>query len=399
MKDMTDCASADIGGWPRASVLQWAREQAAYEPEEAAESLNVSPEVIRAWEEGLEHPDIKTIQRLSLLYDLPFSYFFLESPQAEIPLRDYRGVPAERRARLSRETKLALREFRRLLRVAQNLQEITGSPILLEMGEVYPNEDPEQVAKREATKFGITRELRETWSSKEEAYHTWRRAIEALGIFVFSLRMPSLECRGAAIRATANAMGILVNQNDAPAARSFTLLHEYYHLMVKSDRELAVCDQFPGDDETSANRFAASVLLPEDEFSELLKEKKLDSYRTKWADATLSDLAGPFAVSRDVIAIRLEHLGFAPAGLYRQKRQHWDEIFRAGGGFGRRGKGKRELSREKLGDRFLDLALLAVGKGILHPIDAALYMGEVRGGKTPWVIRAKDIEGWMEQQG
>ena len=142
------------GKWANLSILRWAREQAAYEPEEVAKSLDISLETLRAWEKDLKHPDIDAIRQLSLLRNLPFSYFFLEVPPEEPPVGDYRGVPRERRAKLSRETQLALREFRRLSRLARTLQEVTGPSILLEIGKAYRNENREQVAKREAKKLG-----------------------------------------------------------------------------------------------------------------------------------------------------------------------------------------------------------------------------------------------------
>ena len=46
-----------------------------------------------------------------------------------------------------------------------------------------------------------------------------------------------------------------------------------------------VCDQFPGDTESFSNRFAASVLVPEDEFLEILKDKKRAGIKTgaRWS--------------------------------------------------------------------------------------------------------------------
>jgi Zn-dependent peptidase ImmA (M78 family) len=381
--------------WANPLILEWARQQAAYEREEVETELNIPPGAIQAWEKGLECPDIEMLRQLSHLYDVPFSYFFLKVPPKEPPLRDYRGVPEERRTKLSRDTKLALREFRRLHRLARTLQEITGMPISLKMGKAYPDEDTKEVAERELKTLDVTRDLRQAWLSKEEAYHTWRNAIEALGLFVFSLRMPSSECRGAAIIGE-KTYAILVNQNDAPAARSFTLLHEYYHLLLETNKELMVCDQFPGDTETLANRFAASVLVPEDEFLGILKDRKLDRYQDWWPDDVLSELSGYFCVSRDVIAIRLENLEFAPPSFYRQKRERWDKAFRGRGGFARGGRVKKAYAEEKLGARLFSLTLNAVQTGILRPIDAALYIGNVRAGKRPWTIKAKDVESWIK---
>lgn len=221
--------------------------------------------------------------------------------------------------------------------------------------------------------------------------------MEALGVFVFSLPMSPLECRGAAISQESYATAILVNQIESPTARSFTLFHEYCHLMLSTDTQLVMCDHFPGDTESFSNRFASSILLPEDEFIEILKHNGLYRYQDWWTEETLSELAGAFFVSRDVIAIWLENLQLAPAGFYKNKRERWDRHFLAGGGFGQGGKGKKIYTQEKLGPGLFNLTLQAVRTGILHPVNAALCIGEVRGGERPWLIKIKDIESWTRE--
>jgi Zn-dependent peptidase ImmA (M78 family)/DNA-binding XRE family transcriptional regulator len=377
------------------SVLEWARKQAAYESEEIDKLLNVEVGTVRGWEKGFSNPNIETLRNLSYLYDIPFAYFFLEILPDEPQLRDYRGVPKEKRRDLSRYTRLSLREFRRLSRLASTLQDITGISTVLKVGAAHSQEDPEQVAEREFARIGIRYDDRQAWASKEEAYRVWREKIESLGIFVFSLPMLSSECRGASI-VTARTCAILVNQSDAPAGRSFTLFHEYYHLILHTSRELMICDLYPGNSESFANRFSTSFLVPEKEFIEILETKNLAQYQQWWTDTELSDLADIFYVSRDVIAIRLENLRFAPEGFYRHKREHWDQLFHERGGFGRGGKSKKTYAQDKLGSNFYNLTLNAVRANMLNPVEAALYVGQVRPGRRPWTIKASDVESWIK---
>jgi len=383
--------------WFNPLVLQWAREQSAYQPEEAERELKIEPGTVRTWEEGLRYPDIEMLRRLSRLYDIPFSYFFLETPPEAPQFIDYRGVPEPRRKKLSRDTQLALREFRRLSSLAITLQQVTGQPSQVNIGQAYTHEIPEDVANREANRIQINSEIRKRFLTKEDAYQTWRGIVERLGIFVFSLHMPSSECRGAAINERDYATAILVNQNEPATARSFTLFHEYCHLMLSTTTRLMVCDHFPGDTETFSNRFASSILLPQDEFIKYLNDKELSQYRERWPNSILSELAREFSVSRDVVAIRLEDIELAPSGFYRRKRQQWDKQFRGKGGFGHGGKNKRNYAQEKTGPTFLSTTLSAVRSKIFHPVDAALCIGQVRGGKRPWHVNAKDIESWVKE--
>jgi len=377
------------------NILQWARDQSVLDIREAARNLDVPIETLYAWENGKGQPDTSTLRKLSKLYDYPFSYFFLDKIPEEPPLKDYRGTPQDKRIPFSRDTRLALREFRRLTRLATMLRQITGDTLQLKIGKANMDEDAEIVAEREAKRLGITSDIRKTWQDKGKAYHAWREAIEKLGVFVFSLRMSILECRGAAIMEPPYVTAILVNQTDAITARSFTLLHEYCHLLLKRDRELMVCDQYPSDIESFANRFAAAILVPRDNFIKVLKDKGNDFYHDWWTDSFLWDLAHTFNVSRDVVAIRLENLEYAPPGFYEEKRKLWYKSVPTQG-FGH-SKSKRVQAEEKFGSRLFDITLEAVKSGLVHSVDAAIYMGKVGGGKErPWYVKANDIEKWIE---
>lgn len=384
-------------GGINAKVLEWAREQAAYLPMEVANMFNVSESIIIEWEEGSKQPEISALRKLSLIYDTPFSYFFLRRLPQVVPLKDYRGTPKEIRRKLSRETRLALREFRRLHRFSRILRNLTKVESKQDLDFLSGKEDIEYIASRERKKLGITTNDKKKWVSKQFTWQTWRRAIEGLGISVFSLRMPPLECHGAAI--SEKPYSILVNRPDAPAAKSFTLLHEYYHLLLCSGDNLFLCDNFPSSTESNPNQFASLVLVSNEEFIAGLEESSMREYKEFWSDSILNDLSIKFWVSRDVVAIRLEQLGYAPEGFYAQRRLHWDSLYKDISGFGLGGKTKMGHAREKMGDSTLSLTFQAVQHGLISAADAASYLGEVRGSRTgsSWNVSVSDIEKWMRE--
>lgn len=380
-----------------AKVLEWAREQAACLRKDVAQRLNISESTVFAWEEGLQQPEISDLRNLSIIYNTPFAYFFLKRPPKEVPLKDYRGTPDKIRKSLSRETRLALREFRRLHRLSRILKNL----ILLESSEnlefLSGNEDIEQIASRERAKLKITLDEKMKWPNKEYAWQSWRNAIEMLGISVFSLRMPALECHGAAI--SEKPYSILVNRSDVAASKSFTLLHEYYHLLLRSGDNLFLCDNFPSTIESKPNQFASLVLVSNDEFLDGLERKGLRKYREFWPDYILDDLSKVFWVSRDVVAIRLEQLGYAYEGFYAERRVEWEKRYRDLSGFALSGRTKKGYAREKIGESTFTLTLQAVRQGLINAGDAASYLGEVRGSKTgiPWNVRVNDIETWLKE--
>jgi Zn-dependent peptidase ImmA (M78 family)/DNA-binding XRE family transcriptional regulator len=384
-------------GGINAKVLEWAREQAAYLPSEVARMLNISESTILEWEEGSKQPEIDSLRALSLIYDTPFSYFFLSRLPRVIPLQDYRGTPKEIRKKLSQETKRTLREFRRLHRFSRILWNLTKMDSKQDLDFVSGREDIEEVASRERKRLGITTNGKKEWVNKQYAWQKWRDAIEGLGISVFSLHMPPLECRGAAI--SEKPYSILVNRNDSPAGKSFTLLHEYYHLLLRAGDNLFLCDSFPSSTESNPNQFASLVLLSNQEFLDGLKESNVQGYREFWSDPILDDLSKRFLVSRDVVAIRLEQLGYAPEGFYAARRLHWESSYKDYTGFRLGGMTKRGHAREKVGDLTLSLTFRAVNLGFISVVDAASYLGEVRGSRTgsAWNVTVSDIDKWMRE--
>jgi Zn-dependent peptidase ImmA (M78 family) len=385
-------------------MLGWAREEAGFtSPEEVDAELGLYKGTIREWESGAERPDIKDLRQLSELYDCPFSYFFLSGVLQEPPPIDLRGSPPNLRRPLSQETKRVLRDFRRLARVASNLQVLTGLTTALNIGSPGPNTPldttlAQKLAEQEVTRLGITDNERNSWTKAQNAYRTWRNAVESLGIFVFSLWVPPKECRGAALSGDHLAPAILVKRNNEPyTARNFTLLHEYAHLMLRQSGQILVCDHYPSQTETFANTFASFALVPEEMLSRHLDKRGLNDFRDDWTDSSLESIALEFKVSRDVIAIRLEARKLAPSGFYRMKRERWDRAKERGGGFSTTHVTKREQVREKVGDRLFDLIVGALRRGEVTHDDARSYLGRVGGEKRQTFVSPEEIEKWRQR--
>jgi Zn-dependent peptidase ImmA (M78 family)/DNA-binding XRE family transcriptional regulator len=374
-------------------VLEWARQQSTYLESEVADILQVSENEIIEWERGSKLPNISTLRHLSSIYDIPFSYFFSHRLPRQIPVEDYRGKPRKP----SRETQLAIREFRRLHRFSRILRNLTKEETKQGLDFLSGREDIEEIASRERERLGITTVNKNTWVDKKHAWHKCRSSIEGLGIAVFSLRMPPLECHGAAIGE--RPCSILVNRNEAPAAKCFTLFHEYYHLLLKSGDNLFLCDSFPSDTESKPNQFASLVLASNQEFLDGLRESHMREYREFWSDSTLNDLSNKFLVSRDVVAIRLEQLGYAPEGFYAKRRSHWESLYKGYRGSGLGGMTKMGHAREKIGDSTLSITLQAVKLGFISAVDAASYFRDVREsrGGIPWNVTVSDIGKWIRE--
>jgi len=367
--------------WANPEILRWARTRMGLRPEQVESLAAIAAERIMDWEHARAVPALSDLQNIAEVYDCPVGYFFLDSPPEEKQILDFRGLTVEKIEVLSYETHVHLSEFLRLTDYLASLVENLDLPHEVDIETVDINEPVESVAGRERERFGFTPETRERWATANEAFDFWRKAIELRGAFVIALKLKANEVRGASRWDSPRAPALLVNRMDMEAAtgRTFTLLHEWAHLLIKYPG--LVCDfrgQAKGANvERFANQFAAEILVPKKEFELYLKSRNLYEKRPRWGDALLDEIRQVFKVSRDVIAISLEEMELARKGFYRDKRASWDlrKPFFSGfsGGKGRRTKAERRLL--EIGRPVANLISVAYEHGAISKLDLAEILG------------------------
>ncbi|MBI4556586.1 MAG: ImmA/IrrE family metallo-endopeptidase [Candidatus Hydrogenedentes bacterium] len=284
-----------------------------------------------------------------------------------------------------------LSRFLELADWAEELAIQTSQFIATRIGQTSLQDEMSELVAAERRRLGFDARIRSTWHSSDDAFDWWRHQIEDLGIFCFVMRLPTSEVRGASYWGKRGAAFILVNSEDAEAAtgRTFTLLHEYAHLML---HENLVCD-FRGSKngakiERFANGFAAAMLLDRSELSASLKELDATQFRSQWGDAMLDRIREPFRVSRDVVAIYLEELGLAPKGLYNERRGVWSKRK----AFGRSAAGRvgRNLTAQRLrmvGNTLAKVLSSKQAEATLSALDLAEVL-DVKVERVPAVLQA-----------
>ena len=211
----------------------------------------------------------------------------------------------------------------------------------------------------------------------------WVERVENLGAFVSRylpggnthwLVKPS-EARGLSLCDTL-APYIVLNSRDAPAGRTFTLMHELAHLYYGqcglddlSDEELVSVDNKIL--EQRCNQVAAAVLMPSDRF------------RQEWGDAAggvndkVGRVADAFGVSRLAVAVRAKSdvVRFISGEQFRDLRNWLDAEYneyresRPKGGGGGILPAVRAI--KELGGRYARLVLDGYSEGRLSRLDAA----------------------------
>jgi Zn-dependent peptidase ImmA (M78 family) len=232
----------------------------------------------------------------------------------------------------------------------------------------YSLRDSEQVvAALERDMIAPPIDVQFGWRSAAQAFKYWRAIIERAGVFVYVLNAgPENQCRGFCVYDDRQIPIIVINGDEPEgAARVFTLLHEYAHLLL---RQAGISDlNRTNRVERWCNQFAAHFLMPHDEF--VRTAKRIDPNRTL-IDARIKELAEAFKVSMTAAALRLEEAGLAPAGFYETKSRLWNKKKRSG--FVKASYAERQIN--KLGVRYVSTVLDALEHKRVNQIDAIEMM-------------------------
>ncbi len=171
-----------------------------------------------------------------------------------------------------------------------------------------------------------------------------------------------------------------MNRKDSYAGRTFSLLHELCHLLLRGDGlcDLGVSQGSDPELETFCNKFAAEILVPQ---SSLLEEYLVTKNKeSTWDDTTISSLARKYSVSREVILRRLLTLGRTSKSFYELKRADY----------------QRELQDLKIAEKKRGRKVI-----ILPPVNVISYAGKpfarlVLGAFQEKRIGLSDVSGYLD---
>lgn len=253
--------------------------------------------------EGTRVPTVTQIRKLTDRLAIPKYAFFYKSFEFPTPeIIDFRGAAPHpmkfgRNAKAI-ETYKGIRDFLRTLSIRLEKEPITPSV------DASLETNPEQLAAafRQAVRLSA---FQYEGIGKEDFLKQFRDSIEKIGIFVIQDHRLTDEIDGFALYdETGLANTIVINSTARNAgARSFTLAHEVSHILGKRS---AVTDNYQSDSdvETYCNRFAASLLIPREDFIAKCKEHELSFNSYKAAVSSSTKLARIFKCSVSAILIR-----------------------------------------------------------------------------------------------
>jgi Zn-dependent peptidase ImmA (M78 family) len=336
------------------------------------------------------------LRMLSRAYKRPISIFYLSKPPRDPGvMHDFRRLPGEVAFVYSPTLRLEIRAAYQRREVALSLLEELEQKARPFTLRVALGDDPEKAAGHARKALGITYDAQVKWHDDRKAYNTWRRAIEDAGVLVFqAVGIPTEEMRAFSIAEDVLPV-ISVNVKDKPNGRTFSLLHEFTHLML---HESGLCD-FDEDAlrppqeqrvEIFCNHVAGATLAPREH---LLREPVVlnkGEGRHEWSNNELDALARRYVVSREVVLRRLLILDRTTPEFYGAKRQEFlAQYKRAEREQEPAVDFKRNLPQEAVsnyGRSFAELVLETYQQDRIPLSDAAQYLG-VRAKHLPTVER------------
>lgn len=314
-------------------LLAWARKNANLEPIAAERKIGIPEGRVVEWESGKVHPTIAQLRKAAKVYRRALAVFFLSEPPGDFDtLRDFR--------RLSESTKgewsPALRgEYHRahfqrdaLLDIAEREGELPATTWRLNIEGLADS----ALAARARTLLQASTSLKKPAPTADEYKHLnyWTNALEEAGVLVMTTEGGEVaieEMRAFSLYFKEIPV-IALNGRDAARGRTFSLIHEYAHLLLHSE---GLCDAITEARVTTPNRqlearcnaLAAEILMPADL---ILATPEVASHEGAWLLGELIECARPYGVSAEAFLRRLTTLGLAELAAYQEFCQkEWDQ--------------------------------------------------------------------------
>ena len=314
-------------------ILIWARESAGFTLDEVA----TRPGLAKApqWESGELKPTINQLRIIAKKYKRPLAVFYLqEVPPDFQAIKDFRGLHSEGLRRMSPQLHLQIRAAQERREIAIDLLEEVGEEVPELSTSATLDDDPEIVGARVRSHLRVTDAMQRAWRDRRQAFNGWRSLIEESGVLVFQMdNVDTNEASGFALSET-KLPAIAVNRADAPSRRTFSLLHEFAHLLLAKSgvSEFYIDVTRPPETEQVeiwCNAVAAATLLPRETFQSQNVVRDQEPNNSFWTEESIDALASVFSTGKVSIVRRLLTLGLTDQAFYRTKETEYAKDYAA----------------------------------------------------------------------
>lgn len=321
------------------TILLWARETSKLSIEEAAHKLNLrdskkasAAEKLAAYESGEKEPSRSLLLRMSKQYHRPLLTFYLDKPPS-IGNRgeDFRTLPDHVEEVENAYVDVLIRDIKaRQSTVRETLIDADEENRLDFIGKYTTQNGVARIVETIQETLNISLDDYRSQPSYKEAFRLLRQNAERAGIFVllkgnlgsYHSNIAVEAFRGFAL-ADDIAPFIVINDQDAEAAWSFTLIHEMAHLILG---QTGISGAYAEKQiEKFCNNVASELMLPTAEFDQFHPSNfEFNSLQTE-----ISDYAYSQKLSSSHIAYRLYRRGDIGKPLWETLRKYFHSKWRA----------------------------------------------------------------------
>jgi len=376
-------------------VLKWARESLHLPPEMVLEHFEQKSKkkfaldgtILAKIESGSgEEIAFTLLQELSSLYKRPLAVFFLNKPPTEPVLpNDRRTINSDVHKVISPAAVLAIRRARYVQEVFRELSKELEVSLKFPFKKFSLSDDPIEMGTKFRDTLEFSFDVQRKARDARALFDAVRVRLEKVNVFTIKSSFPLEDARAFSLVDQTPQL-ILINNKDGGyfgyAPKTFSLLHEFAHILL---RESAICNDFTNSHqqiEKFCNSFAASFLVPDKFFWEVLGIGR-EEFDMASLEKYLKPLQAAFKVSQEVLLRKCLTLRLVTDDFYNKKVQQWNDEFE---------KSKKEkedkgikqfipsIPRSKIaisnnGRRFVELVLHARSEGKITVDSAADYLG------------------------
>lgn len=311
-------------------ILKFGRYCSGYNIAEAAMKIKIAEDKLLAFETKECEISLSRLEKLAAVYKIPLAFFLLKEVPKDVVLpKDFRIVYATRDIGFSPSVMLAIRRARYVQSIIQELDK--GRPEY-KFRKVTITSNVESIATYFRSVIGISVGDQSKWPNPSSALKNWKVGIEKLGIFIMQQSLKE-EDVSAFCLADQSPYILVLNSGEHENRRMFSLFHEIGHILLRhsgvctpdnlsrNSKEYAHIEKF-------CNQFAASLLVPHDEFlTNSIVIKLNNTPFEQWDPKDIKELSSRFRVSQEVIYRRLVTIGILDEGKYQRKRKELIESF------------------------------------------------------------------------
>jgi Zn-dependent peptidase ImmA (M78 family)/transcriptional regulator with XRE-family HTH domain len=223
------------------SILQWARSRVGQSVPSLAGKIAVKPEKVSKWESGDALPSFNQVQKLASALHIPYGYFFLDEPPLEVlPIQDFRTVGDKPLRSISVELREIVNDVLRKRDWYHSYLKEVDAPSIDFVGRYNKLTADKIIIDDILSTFDLSIADRKHIKNNDDFIAQICKRLDKKGVWVMrsSLvksnthrRVEASDFRGFAICDDLCPI-IYINNDDARAARVFTLIHELVHLWI-----------------------------------------------------------------------------------------------------------------------------------------------------------------------